>query len=644
MNLRDVAVLPKLHKDQRQLAVRASAWVALVTIFLLALFGLKDFLVLRNDEWPHLYAVVNNPVLNWEETFVYLPLANHFSLETPLPAAPMADSDLSSFTGFPPLTLVLQGALFKWLFLSHIDAYLLAMHTLLPIAAFWVLFLVYRRYVTASWSVLLAFWGVTFFRNFSSLGYWIALLTQDDGFIRLASLSPMEITRAPTPGLTFLLFILTFYFTTRHDRLSQSTMLWFSLLWALHLYVYLFNFIAGTLFWFGYVIYSRYIQDKAFEPGRIVRTLLPNMAIVLAVSAPLLLKQLLFATPLDREIFRRMGVIVATAGPISSDWGFLLAYVLPLTIVIVVAWVSFADYFELLYRFAPIFLMIMVEIVVLNLHLILGQFFQPYLFSVRIGNYFSRFLYFIPIIYFISQPPKARLHHTHRLSHALYPLYQQTAAFVVRWRQVIVLLGIGLIAVVVVSSSLKYADNHAAQVAPHMARVSARLDALAATQPGDDLLVSEDITVNLLTSVLSQRESLLVSSFNNYTPEAEILDRLLLYAHIFNWDLEQFLEFMLPASTYTAFYSDNNFVISPQVLKQGFGYWLLNHRREMSADELAAYETMLSQRFEEYDVQAGARQYGVTAVQAFASINPALAIESATPLGDMMIYQLNTDN
>jgi hypothetical protein len=417
-------------------------------------------------------------------------------------------------------------------------------------------------------------------------------------------------------------------------------MLLYSLLWALHLYVYVFNFIAGVLFWLGYLVFACYLRDKGLKTGRVARVLFMNMAVVLAVIAPFLARQFLFTTPLDQEVLRRMGMMAASAGPITSEWGFFIAYALPLAIVLFVAWVSSADYYELVYRFAPVFLMIFVEIIVLNLHLLLGQFFQPYLFSVRIGNFFSRYLYFIPIIYFIAQPRKARFHRRGRLSQVMSPLYQAAADLVVRWRQLIALAGIVPIALVVVASHLKYVDNHANRVAPRMVETAGRFAALAQNQPAGGLVVSEDIAVNLLLPVLSGHETLLVSSFNNYVAEEEILDRLLLFAHLFNWDQAQFLDFMLPSPAYATFYTDNGFVLSPETLQHGFGYWLLNHRREMDAAEVAAYEALLAQRFAHFDVQASAAAYGVTAVQAAGPINPLLLVASVRAAGDMMIYQL----
>jgi hypothetical protein len=102
----------------------------------------------------------------------------------------------------------------------------------------------------------------------------------------------------------------------------------------------------------------------------------------------------------------------------------------------------------------------------------------------------------------------------------------------------------------------------------------------------------------------------------------------------------QFLNFMLPDPLYNDFYTDNGFVLSAELLHNGFGYWLLNHRREMNAAELAAYEAMLVDRFTAFDVRAAAAEYNLTAVQSTGPINPALSIISTIPAGDTTIYLL----
>jgi hypothetical protein len=214
------------------------------------------------------------------------------------------------------------------------------------------------------------------------------------------------------------------------------------------------------------------------------------------------------------------------------------------------------------------------------------------------------------------------------------------AAWVVSYRKPIALAGIVLVAIPVTMSGIRYSHHHRANVAPQMAKTAALFEALSTAEAGSELVASEDIAVNLMLPVRSNHETLLVSAFNNYVPEEEILDRLLLFAYVFNWTESQFLTFMMPDPHYDAFYADNNFILSPETLHNGFGYWLLKHRQSMNPTQLAAYQDMLRTRFARFDVQQAAVSYDLSAVQSSQPINPLLATSAVTPAGEMTIYYL----
>jgi hypothetical protein len=154
------------------------------------------------------------------------------------------------------------------------------------------------------------------------------------------------------------------------------------------------------------------------------------------------------------------------------------------------------------------------------------------------------------------------------------------------------------------------------------------------------MVVSEDIPVDLVIPVLSSGKTILVDGSSNYVSFEEILDRLLLFAHIFNWDGEMFRRFMMPSEAFVDMYRENSFIMSDEVMSSGFGYWLLNHRRMMNAEELAEYERVVMARFHGYDVVNGARRLKVKAIQAQGRINPLLPVRSEMVRGTGRIYLL----
>lgn len=604
-------------------------WVLYIgfTIFLVCLFGLKDILILASDKWPHLYSVVNTPRISWEETYTYFPFANHFGLDNLLPAAPMVKHGLNKFTFFPAITLISQGVIFKWICSSNIDLYFLFMHTFFPILSFWLIFLIFRRYIEAPWALMLAFFGINCYPNFSFFPYLFNLLAHPMQFVNTTSLSPLEITRTPMPSFSFFFFIFTFYISTKKNKPSGKHYLLMSILWALNLYVYLFNFIAGITFWFLYIIYTCYIKDGHINTKTIILTLVKNMVVVLVIISPIIVKKLFPPTSLDAEIFQRVEVVGREAGLVAGKWGWEIAYLLPIILVIAIIRIYCADYYELFHRFTPVFIAIFVEILASNMHFILGKFFQPSLFSQRIGCFFFRYLYFIPIIYFMSKPHKKLFHHhlTNRISGLIHIFFKR---YIIKQRVIIATTGIVLATLFSTFSSIQYARHHKSVIAPRMSEVKMDFDKLiSSVNDPKGIVVSESIPVNLLIPVLSKKETLLVNTYSNYTAHQETLNRLVLFAHIFNWDKQRFLDFMMPSDQYKRFYTDNNFILSDNILNKGFGYWLLNNCKPMKTKELKEYRKQILSTFEGYDLTTNIKKYKIKAIQTKNSINPSLPIE-----------------
>ena len=610
------------------------------SLFLLFLFGLKDILILASKEWPHLYPVVDVPRATWEEVCAYLPFATHFSLSNLLPAAPMADPTLSKFTFFPPITIIVQGMIFKWVCVSNIDLYFLLMHTMFPLFSFWLIFLVFNRYIAVSWSLLFAFLGVNNFPNFSFFGYVLGVISDPAGFIASASLSPMEITRAPIPGFSLFCFLGTFYVSTKTPKLSRSHYLGFSALWALNLYVYLFNFVAGILFWFPYIVYTHWLKKTAFDFRKVAKALGENFLVVMAVISPVLVKSFVFFSRLDKEVFQRMELVTYKAGFIINDWGLIFSHILPIVAVVFVIWIYCGDYYELAHRFTLVFILIGVAVLGSNLHIILGRFFQPNLFSMRIGDFFLRYFYYVPIIYFLSQPYKRLFHgeFTNALSRLTHSLFMR---FVVKRRILIAFVGILMASLFSVFSTVRYNEHYQKSAAPRMQMVAMEFDDLISVVESESgTVASEDIPVNLLIPVLTKRETLLVNGFCNYVPYVEILDRIILFTKIFEWDEKRFLDFMMPSERIMKCNVENSFVFSDEVLRKGFGYLLLNHRKIMAGNELKEYYQGVLRAFRDFDLMENTKRYRVKAVQAKGSIAASLPIKSVKKKGQSNLYLL----
>ncbi|MCD4830509.1 MAG: hypothetical protein K8R02_01725 [Anaerohalosphaeraceae bacterium] len=606
----------------------------LVSLFIAGMLSGRDILLLCCKQFPHLYSVVDVPRQTFEEIYCYMPMLNNFSVSEIFSFLSMHPSQMSVY-----ITMIVEGVIFKWLCFSNVDVFLFVSHLVFPLCSFWLVFAIYKRYLSRWWALLLAFWGITFYCNFSLFGYLFGVIDNPADIINSASLSPLEIIRTPFPAFSFFAFILCFYISSRSYKISQRKYALLTILWSLNAYIYMVNFIAGVMFWFMFIVFSKYIAEKGFNVKAIAKTVFINAAIMTIIVSPLFMK-FFFNTTTDMQIIANLGMYHRDVGLVFGHWGFFVTYLLPIILVILVIRIYCADYYELWYRFMPVIIMVGVELVMLNLHLLLGSFFHTQLFSIRIGNYFLLYLYFVPIIYFFSVPFKSLFHNTDRQKFATV-FHDFFRNYVIKYKIAISLVCIVLTSVHIVCSNMRYYEhNKCSQL--RMKSVYDNFGSL--TSVGDGTVISQDLPVNLLLPALSVNGSLFINSFNNLVQTDQILDRLTLYARIFNWSSDRFLAFMMPGKTIDGLYTENDFVFSQKVFESGFGYWLAWHSRKMNIDQLEKYRQDLLIRFNNINIKEAVKKYDLTVIQAFDEINPAVPVMLLKNENGMNLYLVDKEN
>ncbi|MFC1478491.1 hypothetical protein ACFL57_03435 [Candidatus Margulisiibacteriota bacterium] len=341
------------------------------------------------------------------------------------------------------------------------------------------------------------------------------------------------------------------------------------------------------------------------------KNILINILIMFVVVSPYIANVLGASTLNNMNIISSLGVVSGNPGVIVNQWGFILSYLLPVILVLLAIIFYCGDYYELFYRFTPIFIMIFIEILVLNFHLIFGVSIQPQLFSTRIGNFFSRYLYFVPVIYFMSSPVK-NLYHNIAASKIINSIHDFITRYIVKYRIIISMAGILPIAMTVIFSGINYYHHHEEKIATRMQNVMAKVQEVSAVDNVPGIIVSEDIPVNLLIPVLTKHRSLLVNSFNTYMDKTELIDRMVLFARINNWDQKKLLKFMMPSKFMEEFYRKNNFIVSDEVFYEGFGYWLVWHQRKMDDGQIGIYKELLIEKFSAIDTKAMIEKYNIS--------------------------------
>lgn len=589
-------------------------WVGM-TVLLFLLFGLSDLLIATSSRWPFLYGVDGAPIQKWEEVVIYVPFAQAFSLSHPFPVAPVFDPTLVAGSVFPWVPFLLCGVLLKAVAFGNLNLYLLLTHTVAPVATFWLIYLVYRRYVSRTWGILLAFFGVTYFSGFHYGGSLSALL----GMGGEAAASPFhyglpEITRTPFPSLSLLLFMIPFYLTVRSSRLDAGRLFFLGFLWGLQIYVYFFNFVAGVIFFALWIIYARRVSDRGWHAGRILGSLGIFVFICAVFAAPYYAA---VSSPVGQQLSAKL-FAPARAAVVTSDWGLLLSYGLPLLLLLVPFFLFRGDRYELFYRCMPVFLVFVVDLLIGSMEWASGGRINPELYFHRISNIAFRFFYFIPFLYFISLPEKALRPDAGRLAVFLHQrLPNLLRQCVHRYRLAYSVAGIALLSLFITSNNIHVFRMHERHVAPAMSEVERQLRAAHAVPGAPGSIVAyESLAANLVAPAVTNQAGLLVSAFGNFVDETLILERILLYAKLFGWSEERLLAFMEPHEPFARLssYRNKQVIVTAEAMQRGLGYWLLNHRKIMTSDELAQYRAALR------------RAYGGASIEALLARHPVSVI------------------
>ncbi|MFC1546277.1 hypothetical protein ACFL4O_00975 [bacterium] len=261
------------------------------------------------------------------------------------------------------------------------------------------------------------------------------------------------------------------------------------------------------MFWFPYIIYTYYIKKRTFIDKSLIKLLIISIITAVIIASPILIKILFLSTDMQGiDIFPNLGVVNRYSGFLFNDWGILISYIVPIIAIFAVIIAYCADYYELFYKFTPVFIMIAVEIIILNLHMILGSSLQPYLFSIRIGNFFSRYLYFVPIIYFFSITTK-NIPHYHSKNKITLILHDFFEKYINKNRIIIAVLGITAVSFLVSASSFKYYFNYIHNTYPRMQIVEKRSNNLLKANKDKGNVISFDMPVNLFISMRQNNAS-----------------------------------------------------------------------------------------------------------------------------------------
>jgi hypothetical protein len=340
------------------------------------------------------------------------------------------------------------------------------------------------------------------------------------------------------------------------------------------------------------------------------------VAIIAIVTLPVFL---VINSPLGEQTMAKAFSSAPGTSMSFGNWGIFSSLVLPLGLLLFSMFIFRADLYEMFYQYTPVLIVMLIDLALGIANLLLAGSASMDLHYLRISSLFYRFFFFIPFLYFSSMPiRRRRLGRQSRFTELESWLQVFLQKSIHGFRVQIGVALIVLISAILMLAHMKVYENHNSNVAPAMRKVESQLK-ISKELPGEkgSIVAYESIAANLLVPSVGASPSLLSSAFGNYVDEQGILERIVLYAKIFNWTEMRFMDFMMPSGDFSSMGSlTPSTLIDDNTMNSGLGYWLMNHEKYMEGKSLEQYRAMLEDAYSTMEIEGLLIKHNVRSIVA----------------------------
>jgi hypothetical protein len=200
----------------------------------------------------------------------------------------------------------------------------------------------------------------------------------------------------PFPAISLLSFLIVFYLSIQRTYMSKRRSIILSIAWGLQSQIHIINLIFGVPFWVLFLGLKIWRSSNNNWSHKNTKILFFHIAIVAISCIPMMISMWL-------QFNSGLGLDYLTGPPQvteSFDWFFILAYcVFPLLLLRLAYGVFRVDPYELLIKFLPVWVAMIVELVLSLSWQFFGIGIPSELLQSRLGLYFLHIFYFTPVIY-----------------------------------------------------------------------------------------------------------------------------------------------------------------------------------------------------------------------------------------------------
>jgi len=532
----------------------------------------------------------------WSPLIAEISRGNLFPID---PFLGQADSD---FRFFPYLSLWFSGLLVS---VFGIGGTYMIGSSILPTLSYIFMVLIYRCFLNWRWSISLSALGILGFIYDPFREFLMGILL-GEGWSTLGTNSLPGITGFPFPAISLLAFLIVFYLSIQRRYMSKRRAIILSIAWGLQSQIHIINLIFGVPFWVLFLGLKIWRSSKNNWSYNNTKQIFFHMAIVVIFCIPMIISIWL-------QFNSDLGVNYL-AGPSkdanSFDWFFILAYcVVPLLLLRLAYGVFRVDPYEILIKFLPVWVAMLVELVLSLLWHFFGIGLPSELLQSRLGLYFLHIFYFTPAIYCMHRsignysigPESLLLSHKIR-SFCIWLFKDASLIFLPFF---LILLSVFFL----VSSEKSYQKFQDVGFLNNQKNELIHDLLTSGIKPGEVLIGPNNVS-NLLLPIKGRYGGLWTNQIISNTSPSQIIERFASYAKVVGWTEKQFLKFMLPSikpfnqSKILLNISDNEVV-------PGLGYWLTYHNNSLNHDQLDDFSSDLIGIFNSINLIEKLKDYDV---------------------------------
>ena len=532
----------------------------------------------------------------------WLPLIAEISRGNFFPVDPFLGQGDSAIRFFPYVSLWISGLLVS---IFGMGGALFIGSTIIPTLSYIFMVLIYRCFLNWRWSISLSALGILGFHSAPFRDFLIGIFL-GEGWTTLGADFLPGIIGFPFPALSLMSFLIVFYFSIQRGYMSKRRSIILSIAWGLQSQIHIINLVFGIPFWFCFLGLSMWRSNKNKWLYDSTKYILLHMAIVALISLPMI-----FSIWLQFNYGLGMDYLAGSVENTSSiDWFFIIAYcIFPLIVLRIAYGVFRVDPYELLFKFLPVWVAMLVELLLFFAWQLFGIGLPSDLLLNRLGLFFLHIFYFTPAIYCM-----------HRSS-VNYSVGSESLAISSKVRSFFIWLfreaSLIYLPIIIISLTIFFlvsAERNYQKFKSIGAKNQQKTELIfnlitSEINPGEVLIGPDNLT-NLLLPIKGRYGGLWTNRIISNVSSTESMERFATFAKVIGWTEEQFLTFMLPGAKY---FNNSNVLydISGVRAVPGLGYWLTFHNNSLNIDEIKALSDELTRIYNEIDFMKKLNEYKV---------------------------------